>query len=370
MDKVLLQQHLAPLQAATQLEELYLDWTPSHGESGGPTAPLLPPNLRRLSVAYDHAPNQDLSHLTKLSFLHLNGCVQVSSSQLPPSLQQLELLNVRSNWEVLEQHKEVVTACGYLFLCERHVQQMFVQLPGLTAADVSGSGFQLPATQAALKSASKLSALTFTFANVLFHPDDRVRSMQAAVSTVGSMRHLRRLHLCFYVLPEAMGLASCTQLTQLRVSLEYPVSRWEQQRVPGWVADVGRMAGLRWLSVPAALLGAGWAWLGGLQQLRVLVLEQRAEVKEGTDQVADGTHISMAWLEGCTREVLPPSLQLLGVTGLTAEQVAARQVRRRLVQALSSSGCEVVVGPDLDEVCDPIQQLAGLPEALQQALMA
>jgi hypothetical protein len=47
----------------------------------------------------------------------------------------------------------------------------------------------------------------------------------------------------------------------------------QQQRQHAWVAEVGRMAGLRWLSVPDVLLAADQAWLGGLQQLQVLVVQ-------------------------------------------------------------------------------------------------
>jgi hypothetical protein len=71
---------------------------------------------------------------------------------------------------------------------------------------------------------------------------------------------------------------------------------------------------------------------------------------------------------GCRPTALPPQLQLLGASGLTAEQAAHWELRRRLQQLVGSSGCEVVVGPDLDEVCDPTQPLAGLPLCLQQAL--
>jgi hypothetical protein len=76
----------------------------------------------------------------------------------------------------------------------------------------------------------------------------------------------------------------------------------------------------------------------------------------------------MPWLEGCTREALPPSLQVLAGSGMTAAKAAAWQLRRRLQQWVGSSGCQVVVGVNLDEVADPAQQLAGLPLALQQVL--
>jgi hypothetical protein len=75
-------------------------------------------------------------------------------------------------------------------------------------------------------------------------------------------------------------------------------------------------------------------------------------------------------VQGCSQEVLPPRLQVLGVSGVTAKHGVPGQLRRHLQRLLgsSSSGCEVVVGPDLDAVGDPTQQLAGLPAVLQQAL--
>jgi hypothetical protein len=74
------------------------------------------------------------------------------------------------------------------------------------------------------------------------------------------------------------------------------------------------------------------------------------------------------WLEECRQQVLPPSLRVLGVSPVSAGQSAAWQLRHHLQQVLSSSGCEVVVGVDLDEVADRALQLEGLPAALQQAL--
>jgi hypothetical protein len=65
---------------------------------------------------------------------------------------------------------------------------------------------------------------------------------------------------------------------------------------------------------------------------------------------------------------LPPRLLLLGWDAVLAEAVEGQPLRSFLRQRLGSSGCEVVVGVDLDEVCDPAQQLAGLPKGLQQAL--
>jgi hypothetical protein len=129
------------------------------------------------------------------------------------------------------------------------------------------------------------------------------------------------------------------------------------------------MPALKWLSVPDVLL-LEQAWLGDLQQLQVLVLnreeqmlfpEEQARVAQVLQQVVEA-------LEGCSPQALPPTLLLLGFSHMTAEQAVSWQVRRRLRQLVGSSGCEVVVGFDLDEVCDPVKQLAGLPVALQQLL--
>jgi hypothetical protein len=120
------------------------------------------------------------------------------------------------------------------------------------------------------------------------------------------------------------------------------------------------MSQLQWLSVPHVFLGGEWGWLSGLQQLQVLV------VTCGTF-MNDTPPSSLPWLEECSPEVFPPRLQVLGVSGVTAEQAVSWQVRSRL-QQLVGSGCEVVVGSDLDEVCDPAMQLAGLPVGLQQVL--
>jgi hypothetical protein len=139
-----------------------------------------------------------------------------------------------------------------------------------------------------------------------------------------------------------------------------------QQQQGSWVPELGRMEQLRWLSVPGLLLAADQAWLGGLKQLQVLVLTSEGsrvgfQPPQVLPQVVEG-------LERCSPHALPPRLLMLGVTGVTAEEAAALHVRRRLQRSLSSNGCEVVVGVDLDEVADPVKQLAGLPVALQQAV--
>jgi hypothetical protein len=354
-----IQQYLAPLQSATQLEELHLTDSSLYFHVGViPMAALLPPSLRRLSWSYGtQAPStQDLSHLTKLTFLRLVGGRVQDSSRLPPRLQQLELVIVKMDLEVLEEQKEALTAWDTFRLRDTHVQQLLPCFTNMAAAVVKASDLCDPAAQAALAQCKKLSTLAVETESWIHEP--WAESMPAVVTTAASLRGLRRLHLTLSHLPDPpAGFAALTQLTHLKVSVSWRTGSEEQrQRQRAWVAEVGHMAGLRWLSVPGVLLAADQAWLGGLQQLRVLAVRCKEE---------DVPHVSsMSWLGA-----LPPRLQVLGVSGMTAEQAADWQLRRRLQQALGSSGCEVVVGPDLDELADPTQQLAGLPMALQQALV-
>jgi hypothetical protein len=267
-----LQQHFAPLQRATQLEELYLV-PPGYlgGESWMPA--LLPPNLRRLSWVYN--PQHDFSHLTKCTFLHLiRGLTGGRSIKPPPGLQQLELFTSNLSLSMVEEQKEVVTSWGRVYLDNPRVQQLLARLPKLSSASVFGSNLCTPANQAALKQASQLSALTV---DVDGGSRSELQQVRAAVVTAASMHALRRLHLRGDSVLEqlgAQGLAGCTQLTQLRVSSDCLKRIGERQQAT-WVAEVGRLQGLRWLSVPGVLLGAKWRWLGRLQQLQVLVVQCR-----------------------------------------------------------------------------------------------
>jgi hypothetical protein len=127
------------------------------------------------------------------------------------------------------------------------------------------------------------------------------------------------------------------------------------------------MPRLKWLSVPEELLTmVSRPWLGGLQQLQLLMLHG--------DPVGDGSKVPDAGSVPATFAALepgmplPPKLLLMGWAGRLIESEAAHPLRGWLKQRLGSIGCELVVGVDLDEVCDPVKQLAGVPEALQQAL--
>jgi hypothetical protein len=69
-------------------------------------------------------------------------------------------------------------------------------------------------------------------------------------------------------------------------------------------------------------------------------------------------------LDGGTLLAAPPGLRLLIVTGIGREEAHPLQLKHQLrLQLVGSSRCEVVVA-----CFDPTEQLAGLPEALQQAL--
>jgi hypothetical protein len=187
--------------------------------------------------------------------------------------------------------------------------------------------------------------------------------LQPLFSAAQSHQGLRRLRLSLVQLTgDPRGLSALNQVTRLELT---SMGDSQEQEQRAWVAELGRMAGLRWLSVPDVLLATEQAWLGGLPKLQVLVVHNQSWMMDDTipqvlPQVVEG-------LVGCSPEALPPRLLLLGFTHMSAEEGAAVGVRR-LQQRLASSGCEVVVGVDLDEVGHPMKQLAGLPVALQQAL--
>jgi hypothetical protein len=65
------------------------------------------------------------------------------------------------------------------------------------------------------------------------------------------------------------------------------------------------------------------------------------------------------WLVSRSPLLLPPRVLVVGCGVMVIDHV---------MWLLAGSGCEVVDGGDLQAVCDPTQQLAGLPEELQQEL--
>jgi hypothetical protein len=421
---------LAPLQAATQLEELYVRGPWLHDRIPAADIPpdALPPRLQRLSWTAKHGQDAaaDLSHLTQLTFLQLGTYMgsrtPLRSSQLPPQLQQLELVG---KWcaddvlEVLEEQPQLVTAWQPRAVTPWHPQndeevpQLLARLPNLTAISMLAS--EVKDCQAALEQLPKLSTMTVTMKG---RPIGAPPGWQPPVDKAVGVRSLRCLHLNLQrsSQPPEAALTALTALTKLMLfglgfgnirsqqqdRQQQQERRQEQERRQlqeqgqgqqqqqqqqqgrgrvlrrqyhwqrhyqvqpdmwsAWAGVLGRMAGLQWLSIPDVLLGGEWSWLRGLQQLRVLVVHSRDCF------YGDAPATSLPWLEECSQEALPPQLQVLGVSGMTAEQAASWQVRRRLQQLVGSSGCEVVVGVDLDEGADPTQQLAGLPAALQQVL--
>jgi hypothetical protein len=345
--------NLAPLQQATQLQELYLEGPDAFMGIDADVALLLPLSLKRFSwMPEGMLSSGSLSHLTQLTFLRLvgNPFGALSSSLLPSSLQQLELMDRDICLEVVEQQRQVVTAWLIDDLQDEVTQKLLARLPKLKAVEVSVNELTTDAGRAAVQQLTHLSALTL--ANVAMGFEMEQFTAQALLAAAG-ISSLRRLRLLLWDKPAPIGVSILQQLTQFRLVMLGDEGTAEEQRACG--EAVGRLAGLQWLSVPAVLVTAGHAWLGGLQQLRVLVVQCNPA---GVEDVS-----SMSWLES-----VPPRLKVLGVGGVTAEEAATRQLRRRLQQALGSRGCEVVVGVDLDAAADPTQQLAGLPQGLQQAL--
>jgi hypothetical protein len=263
---------------------------------------------------------------------------------------------------VVEEHRAVLTGYQMEEMEELTYGDMLEQLARLTnirTLRVDADDLQSRAGCAAIKQLTNLSALTLWAGR---EGAGRSSGTIPALATAASLGSLRRLHLFLYGMPNLTGLAAVTQLTQLRLVLCEGEGSAEQRQA--LTAALSSLVGLRWLSVPSVLLWAGKAWLGSLQQLQVLVLQ----CGNGVD-VASVAHVgSTAWHGMSWVEALPPRLQVLAVSGMTAERAAALQLRRRLQRALASRGCEVVVGVDLDEAADPTQQLAGLPVALQQVL--
>jgi hypothetical protein len=162
--------HLAPLQRATQLEELYLEGpvicSRRRRQSISASMPrLLPPSLRRLSwEPVDNLQTPSLAHLTQLTFLQLNRWLGagLASRQLPARLQQLELVDCRLEERVMDEQQQVVRRWDVKDIWDTRVQQQLTCLPNLRAITVQAQHLSRPAPMAALLTHTMLSALTLT----------------------------------------------------------------------------------------------------------------------------------------------------------------------------------------------------------------
>jgi hypothetical protein len=251
----------------------------------------------------------------------------------------------------------------------------FLKLRSIT---VYNHELQDPAVCADLLRLSKLAALTCKQPAGTGEGSDS--SSERIVGLASSLSSLCSLHLMGVQVNA--GVAALTRLTRLVVCTHQGNCSWLPSN-RRYVAEIcvqpealGHLASLKWLSVPEGLLQPGQVWLPQLQQLQVLVVQDTRQESAGDDVPAEGMSaegvqpdVHVAWLEGCCPQVLPPHLRVLALTGMTPLKAAAWGQRHRLRELLGSSGCEVVVGVDLDEVGDPVKQLAGWPEGLRQGLL-
>jgi hypothetical protein len=353
-------EHLAPLKRSKHLRELFVATSWDYDSHVHSVAKLLPAGLQRLSWQggkWELVP--DLSHLTGLQFLHLHHWPrqeQPLTSKLPPGLQELQLSLLDTPLGALEPEKDILTRYDYTQFFP-YQMACLPYFPKVQHVHLHGNG-ETHAQEALKLLGPNMSSMYACVSNMR-----DARDLQPLLSSPGTFLRLRRLRLSLRGDQVPPVLAPLTQVTHLQVEI---VGASQEEQQAALVAGLGGMPQLRWLSVPEVLLLDDQAWLGGLQQLQVLVLVKerwpalRQRPEKVLQQVVEG-------LEGCSPQDLPPRLLLLGFSSMTVEQAAAWQVRRRL-QHLTSSGFEVVLGVDLDEVCDPVKQLAGVPVGLQQAL--
>jgi len=305
--------------------------------------------------------------MTQVTVLRLSGYQRpapaLTSANLPPRVQELELWAVPVPPEVLKEQQQVCV--GYIASTSAATQQL-CHLTNLKRLGVGTDVLGSPAVRTALAQHTQLSALWYCGSS-----SPSVEGMQAAFGTLGSISSLRRLDLGLDLnvpVPAPSGLKGVTHLVTWKVY----GSRGSSTQHRALAQEIGRMAGLQWLSVPAEVAEAGWAPLAGLQLLQVLVVRfakatgaRRAHAPTCVD------HLVEEW----GRHGLPPRLQMLSVSGMPAGQPgqAAFGHWSRMRQVVKGSGCELVWGVSLDELTHgdrPNQQvaLAGLPVALQQLL--
>jgi hypothetical protein len=359
-DAEYVQEKLAPLRQHPQLQELYLggrlSYTAGSGEhSAAAVAGLLPTRLQRLAWQgyWRNEAVPDLSHLNQLTFLQLSGWHggHCSSSKLPPRLRELQVSWVTGALGTVHEQRQVVTQFNDM---GHDTLQEAGNLPQLKELDLHHHLLGSPEACAQLAQLSQVSYLNLTD-----------KALQAVLPMVAAFSSLRWLRLSFDGWPPVRlhGLGALTTVTHLNV-----MSFGSGSRTHVWAEEVGKMANLKWLSVPADWLLIEVPWLAGLQQLRVLVLRELFYRKD--EQGPAKLEQVLQFLEGASSslQALPRRLMVVGVSGEAVHQAASADMRRRLQRLVGSSGCEVVLGSDLDAIAHPVQQLAGLPEALQQTL--
>jgi hypothetical protein len=360
--------HWGPLQQATQLQELYMEWPCCHHTLTGDTcacgptmAQLLPTSLQRLAWEAQEGDGKhtvpNLAHLGRLAFLQLAKWDGTDlSSQLPPGLQQLQLESMSMDTHDLREVRGLVTS----FIEPKPDSQSWPRVArfhkaqsAVVTAESLRSDPAIATTLAGLRDLSTLTTNAATY-------DD----MKALLSTAAHLRGLSCLTIKLRNLPLPQDLGVLTGVTRLTIT--HSDLRGVPQQQHAWTHELGRLGRLRWLSVPGELLLVQRPWLNGLQQLQALLLSSLLVPSREYDTNVMG---ELAFFLGLgIHVVLPPRLRLLGFTGITVGDAAAVGLPHRLQQVLGGTGCEVVAGPSLEVVCDPTQQLAGLPDALQQAL--
>jgi hypothetical protein len=363
---LVVEEQMAPLRQATQLQELYWSVSDMPESCSKAICKLLPPGLKRMAWASSsftmYVP--DVSPLTQLTFLQLAGgaCPFLEPHHLPCSLQLLELAGDDVPLFVMTEQQQVLSRLGAVQLADlvSNEYENVGCLSKLRALEVGLFDLQHWHKVPVMPQRSQLTALVLR-AHCSFPP-----VLWSSVGVPGPVRMLpcmsqvavglRRLDLdcCGGIMLPSLSLF--TQLTWLR----YTEATNSNQRPPYAVVaqQLGRLPLLKWLSVPGTLLNGGQGWLGGLQQLRVLVLTGvYGDMRQKLSGVAATKE--WPWLAADSPLLLPPCLLVLGCDGM---------VRPYVQRAAAGSGCEVVDNRDLGKACDPTQQLAGLPEVLQQAL--
>jgi hypothetical protein len=368
--------HLPALHAATQLQQLHWKDRCSDHSWREEVAAGLPSSLQRLS--WEFSPYEeglpDLSHLKQLTFLHLGELCSLQPSishLLPPNLTMLEMVETSADLQVLQEQQQVLKRY------ERPL--LFMELDGLDAwgerdapfsdkiAVLSGcealcldmEEVEDPRYRPDLALLNNLSALVVKVGECC-DSGSWPKDLGALLSVTGCLHTIRRLELRCGGTRALRRLASLSAVTHLKLSLTTQDSSTVESAV--WAEEVSSMAGLRYLSVPSVVLQAGQGWLGGLQQLQVLVVQGGL--------LWDGPRQDVLWLMEPSPLLLPPQLLVMGVATIAGGSgTVLRQLRSHLRRRLAGCECEVVVGVDMDEVCDPTQQLAGLPVALRQALV-